>query len=197
MYFRYNTQLGPPYHVIVDTNFIHFSIKNKVSLVGRTRDVLMAGADRSVSRREGLPVRRLQALRNGLRDGRAGDAGDQVQSRAQDSKGDLHGGRGTTGDERFPVAAASGHPAAALHASRDLRGRLHLRQSHPTQVLHRGHVRSRSAETHTEGKRPRPRPAVQRGAVFQIPGVPVMYIMARRYTIERLPEATLGGAPRF
>jgi rRNA-processing protein FCF1 len=30
----------------------------------------------------------------------------------------------------------------------------------------------------------------------QIPGVPVMYLHSHRYTIERLPEATLGGAPR-
>ncbi len=30
LYFRYNTQLGPPYQVLVDTNFINFSIRNKV-----------------------------------------------------------------------------------------------------------------------------------------------------------------------
>ena len=30
LFFQYNTQLGPPYHVLVDTNFINFSIKNKV-----------------------------------------------------------------------------------------------------------------------------------------------------------------------
>ena len=26
MYFEHNTQLGPPYHVLIDTNFINFSI---------------------------------------------------------------------------------------------------------------------------------------------------------------------------
>lgn len=31
---------------------------------------------------------------------------------------------------------------------------------------------------------------------MQIPGVPVMYLHSHRYTIERLPEATMGGAPR-
>ena len=31
LWFKYNTALGPPYHVLVDTNFINFSIKNKVS----------------------------------------------------------------------------------------------------------------------------------------------------------------------
>ena len=30
LYFKYNTQLGPPYTVLLDTNFINFSIRNKV-----------------------------------------------------------------------------------------------------------------------------------------------------------------------
>jgi hypothetical protein len=33
LYFKYNTQLGPPYQVLVDTNFINFSIRNKVRCV--------------------------------------------------------------------------------------------------------------------------------------------------------------------
>jgi rRNA-processing protein FCF1 len=32
MFFKHNTQLGPPYQVLVDTNFINFSIRNKVRL---------------------------------------------------------------------------------------------------------------------------------------------------------------------
>ena len=36
LFFQYNTQLGPPYHVLVDTNFINFSIKNKVILSSRS-----------------------------------------------------------------------------------------------------------------------------------------------------------------
>lgn len=31
LFFKYNTALGPPYLVLVDTNFINFSIQNKVS----------------------------------------------------------------------------------------------------------------------------------------------------------------------
>jgi hypothetical protein len=27
LFFQYNTQLGPPYHILVDTNFINFSIR--------------------------------------------------------------------------------------------------------------------------------------------------------------------------
>ncbi|KAK4746426.1 hypothetical protein SAY87_012738 [Trapa incisa] len=30
LFFKYNTGLGPPYNVLVDTNFINFSIQNKV-----------------------------------------------------------------------------------------------------------------------------------------------------------------------
>jgi U3 small nucleolar RNA-associated protein 24 len=30
LFFKWNSQLGPPYQVLVDTNFINFSIKNKV-----------------------------------------------------------------------------------------------------------------------------------------------------------------------
>lgn len=30
LFFKYNTALGPPYRVLVDTNFINFSIQNKV-----------------------------------------------------------------------------------------------------------------------------------------------------------------------
>jgi U3 small nucleolar RNA-associated protein 24 len=33
LFFKYNTALGPPYQVLVDTNFINFSIKNKIDLV--------------------------------------------------------------------------------------------------------------------------------------------------------------------
>jgi hypothetical protein len=32
LFFQYNAQLGPPYQVLVDTNFINFAIKNKVRL---------------------------------------------------------------------------------------------------------------------------------------------------------------------
>ncbi|MBZ3888167.1 rRNA-processing protein FCF1-like protein [Sciurus carolinensis] len=38
----YNTQLGPPYHILVDTNFINFSIKAKLDLVQSMMDCLYA-----------------------------------------------------------------------------------------------------------------------------------------------------------
>uniref|UniRef100_A0A8C2LAD1 FCF1 n=1 Tax=Cricetulus griseus TaxID=10029 RepID=A0A8C2LAD1_CRIGR len=42
LFFQYNTQLGPPYHLLVDTNFINFSIKAKLDLVQSMMDCLYA-----------------------------------------------------------------------------------------------------------------------------------------------------------
>ncbi|XP_042906717.1 rRNA-processing protein FCF1 homolog [Parasteatoda tepidariorum] len=40
LFFKYNTQLGPPYHIIVDTNFVNFSIKNKLDVFTSMMDCL-------------------------------------------------------------------------------------------------------------------------------------------------------------
>jgi U3 small nucleolar RNA-associated protein 24 len=42
LYFKHNTALGPPYHVIVDTNFINFILQNKLELVSAMMDCLLA-----------------------------------------------------------------------------------------------------------------------------------------------------------
>lgn len=42
MFFNYNTALGPPYHVLVDTNFINFSIMNKLEMMQGMMDCLYA-----------------------------------------------------------------------------------------------------------------------------------------------------------
>lgn len=42
LFFQYNEQLGPPYHVILDTNFINFSIENKLDVVKSMMDCLYA-----------------------------------------------------------------------------------------------------------------------------------------------------------
>ena len=33
LFFQYNTALGPPFHVLIDTNFVNFSIKNKMDVI--------------------------------------------------------------------------------------------------------------------------------------------------------------------
>lgn len=42
LFFQYNMQLGPPYHILVDTNFINFSIQNKLDIVQGMMDCLYA-----------------------------------------------------------------------------------------------------------------------------------------------------------
>mmetsp|Transcript_22425 Transcript_22425/g.40458 ORF Transcript_22425/g.40458 Transcript_22425/m.40458 type:complete len:197 (-) Transcript_22425:943-1533(-) len=42
LFFQYNTQLGPPYHILVDTNFLNFSIRNKLDVVRSMMDCLLA-----------------------------------------------------------------------------------------------------------------------------------------------------------
>lgn len=42
MFFKYNTALGPPYHILLDTNFINFAIKNKLEIVRSAMDCLLA-----------------------------------------------------------------------------------------------------------------------------------------------------------
>jgi U3 small nucleolar RNA-associated protein 24 len=42
MFFAYNTALGPPYRILLDTNFINFAIKNKLEIVRAAMDCLLA-----------------------------------------------------------------------------------------------------------------------------------------------------------
>jgi len=42
MFLKHNTALGPPYRVIIDTNFINFSIQNKIEIVQGMMDCLYA-----------------------------------------------------------------------------------------------------------------------------------------------------------
>ena len=44
MFFRYNSALGPPYQVLVDTNFLNFSISNKLDPIDAMRSLLLAKA---------------------------------------------------------------------------------------------------------------------------------------------------------
>ncbi|CAH8452681.1 unnamed protein product [Schistosoma mattheei] len=38
----YNEALGPPYHILLDTNYVNFSIKNRLDLFKSTMDCLLA-----------------------------------------------------------------------------------------------------------------------------------------------------------
>ena len=45
MFFKFNEALGPPYNVLVDTNFVNFSIKNKLEMMKSMMDCLCAKVD--------------------------------------------------------------------------------------------------------------------------------------------------------
>ncbi|KAI4499171.1 hypothetical protein M0802_005754 [Mischocyttarus mexicanus] len=42
LFFQYNMQLGPPYHILIDTNFINFSVKNKLDIIENMMECLYA-----------------------------------------------------------------------------------------------------------------------------------------------------------
>ena len=42
LFFEHNMQLGPPYHIIIDTNFINFSIQYKLDIFQSMMDCLLA-----------------------------------------------------------------------------------------------------------------------------------------------------------
>ena len=42
LFFKYNTALGPPFRILIDTNFINFSIQNKLDIMKNLMDCLLA-----------------------------------------------------------------------------------------------------------------------------------------------------------
>ncbi|KAH7650369.1 hypothetical protein FG379_003441 [Cryptosporidium bovis] len=42
LFFNYNNNLGPPFHILLDTNFINFSIQHKLDIFKSTMDCLLA-----------------------------------------------------------------------------------------------------------------------------------------------------------
>jgi U3 small nucleolar RNA-associated protein 24 len=145
LFFRYNTQLGPPYHVIVDTNFINFSIKNKIDLVKGMMDCLYAQCTPCITDCVMAELEKLgQKYRVALK-----IAKDPRLERLPCNH------KGTYADDCICERVKQHRCYIVATCDRDLRRRIR-----------------------------------------KIPGVPIMYIQSHRYSIERLPEATIGGAPR-
>ena len=144
MFFTHNTALGPPFHVIVDTNFINFSIKNKIDIVKGMMDCLLAKCvpvilDSVMAELEKLGSKYRVALR-------------------------------LAKDPRF--LRMPSYLPKGTYADDDIVE--HVR-------VHRCFIVA------TCDKAPKQR-------IRKIPGVPLMYIQARKFTIERMPEAF--GAPK-
>lgn len=142
LFFKYNQSLGPPYHVIVDTNFINFSIQNKLELIKAMMDCLYAKCvvcitDCVLAELEKLGPKYRIALQI---------ARDPRFERLPCSH------KGTYADDCIVQRVMQHKCYMVATCDRDLKRRIR-----------------------------------------KIPGVPIMYIAQRKYTVERLPEAY--GAP--
>ncbi|XP_054780249.1 uncharacterized protein LOC129287974 [Prosopis cineraria] len=146
LFFAHNTDLGPPYRVLVDTNFINFSIQNKLDLEKGMMDCLYAKCTPCITDCVMAELEKLgQKYRVALRI-------------AKDPRFDrlpcTH--KGTYADDCIVERVTEFRCFIVATCDRDLKRRIR-----------------------------------------KIPGVPIMYITKHKYSIERLPEATIGGAPRI
>ncbi|KAH1196104.1 rRNA-processing protein FCF1 [Glycine max] len=119
LFFQYNTALGPPYRILVDTNFINFSIQNK---------------------------EKKKSLEDYEKSQGFGIAKDPRFERI------LCTHKGTYADDCLVERVTQHKCYIVATCDRDLKRRIR-----------------------------------------KIPGVPIMYITKHKYSIERLPEATIGG----
>ena len=149
LFFKYNEALGPPYRVLIDTNFINFSIKNKIDLVQGMVDCLYAKCvpcicDAVMAELEKLGEKYRVALKL---------AKDKRLERIPNPPGTSNQ---TYADDVLVEIVKQHRCYIVATCDRDLKRRIR-----------------------------------------KIPGVPIMYIHNHRFSIERLPEATMGGAPRI
>jgi len=137
----HNTALGPPYRVLIDTNFINFSLQNKLELISGMMDCLYAKCipcvtDCVMAELEKLGPKYRIALRV---------ARDPRFERLTCSH------KGTYADDCLINRITQHKCYIVATCDKDLRRR-----------------------------------------VRKVPGIPLMYIVRRKYAIERLPD---GGAP--
>ena len=141
MFMKYNTQLGPPFHVIVDTNFVNFAVKNRIDMFQGLMDCLYAktivyATDCVLAELE--KVRKFKIALKVLKDPR-------VQRLKCEHKG-------TYADDCLVQRVTQHKCYIVATCDRDLKRRIR-----------------------------------------KIPGVPIMYIVNHRFSIERMPDAY--GAP--
>jgi len=141
LFLSHNTALGPPYRVLIDTNFINFSLQNKLELISGMMDCLYAKCipcvtDCVMAELEKLGPKYRIALRV---------ARDSRFERLTCSH------KGTYADDCLIDRITQHKCYIVATCDKDLRRR-----------------------------------------VRKVPGIPLMYIVRRKYAIERLPD---GGAP--
>ena len=137
MFFQFNNSLGPPYRILIDTNFINFSIQNKLDIFTAAMDCLLAKcfimiSDCVMAELEKLGTKYRVALRI---------AKDPRFTRIKCTH------KGTYADDCLVNRVQQHKIYIVATCDRDLRRRIR-----------------------------------------KVPGVPIMYISKRRYTVERFPE---------
>jgi U3 small nucleolar RNA-associated protein 24 len=137
LFFKYNTKLGPPYRILIDTNFINFSIKNKLDVFTSFMDCLVAKCIPTITE---CVMAELEKLGSHYR----------VALRiARDPRFEFlpctH--KGTYADDCLVRRVQQHKIYIVATCDKDLRRRLR-----------------------------------------KVPGVPIMYISARKYSIERFPD---------
>jgi U3 small nucleolar RNA-associated protein 24 len=137
MFFNYNQQLGPPFRVICDTNFINFSIKNKLDINESMTDCLLAKCIPYVT---DCVVAELQKL------------GQKYRLALRIVKEQF---------ERLPCSHSGTYADDCLVARA---------------TQHKCYIIATCDR------------ALKR-RIRKIPGIPIMYIIQRQYSIERMPDA--------
>jgi U3 small nucleolar RNA-associated protein 24 len=138
LFFSYNNNLGPPYRILIDTNFINFSIQNKLDLFNAMMDCLLAKCipiitDCVMAELEKLGIQYRIALRI-----------------AKDPRIERYpcNHSGTYADDCLVNRVTQHRCYIVATCDKDLKRRLR-----------------------------------------KVPGVPIMYITQRKYSIERFPDA--------
>ena len=143
LFLKYNTALGPPYRLLLDTNFINFAIKNKLEIIKAGMDCLLAKVIPCVT---DCVMAELEKLGPKYRIALCIAKDPRFERLPCDHKG-------TYADDCLVARVVESRCYIVATCDKDLKRRLR-----------------------------------------KVPGVPIMFISAHRFTIERMPEAF--GAPR-
>eukprot|EP01132_Coremiostelium_polycephalum_P000788 gene788-979_t len=143
MFFSYNEALVPPYHIIIDTNFINFSISHKIDIINGLMDCLYAKCIPYITDCVAAELERLgQKFKVALRISKD----PRIQRLTC-----VH--KGTYADDCIINRISMHRMFMVATCDADLRRRIR-----------------------------------------KVPGVPIIYLKGKKYTIERMPEAF--GAPK-
>ena len=173
LFFQYNTALGPPYRIIVDTNFVNFAVMNKLDLVQASMDCLYAKCmilACSPSFPCWLTISSRYHIHHGLCNGRARKIRATISS-------------GVEVCAHLLVSICYWSLQRSAHDARFERLPCLHKGTYAVDCIvnritqHRCYV---VATCDRDLKR----------RIRKVPGVPIMYISQHRFTIERCPDAT-------